>query len=323
VIERLNFYDVYGYLLPGVGLLAIVWLPFWIVTGYKLPAELSSALAVVFVGYVAGHAISRVSMLAFPHGHVEGKRRRFPSDVYLDESDQSIAPDIKKEIISAIAKRFSIQTQDEPDHDAADVDQRRRNAFMLCRRALLQHRVGSYAEQFEGLYALMRGWLVVAWLSATYNIGWAIAPGVSWILSSLKIPASYAEFLKPGIVAGALLAALGIAFIGVSIRDYRRERDARRERRQSDYDPLPFRFLAFGMVPLGLFLCLRNAPNGIASWDKIFGLLGVAAVSWLIGMRFHSAYHYFAGLFAQHVYRDFYVLERYDAKAVGAASEVS
>jgi hypothetical protein len=109
VIERLNFYDVYGYLLPGVALLGVIWLPFWVVTRYELPAALSSALAILFVGYVAGHFISRVSTLAFPSSRVERaqgakdgaparpERRRLPSDYILDDSESSIAPISREE----------------------------------------------------------------------------------------------------------------------------------------------------------------------------------------------------------------------------------
>jgi hypothetical protein len=198
---------------------------------------------------------------------------------------------------------------------------------MLCRRALLQHEVGSYAEQFEGLYALMRGWLTVAWLSAAYNMGWAIAPLIPEFLAPIRIPKLSIAFVapfRPDLVAGIVLAGLSVAFILVSVRDYRRERDVRRQLRQpTQYNPLPFRLLAFAMVPLGALLRLKNPPDGIASWDTAYVLIGAAVLSWLIGLRLHSAYHYFAELFALHVYRDFYVLERYRPAPLGGAPEVS
>jgi hypothetical protein len=66
VIERLNFYDLYGYLLPGVVLTAAAWAPFGL-SGCGWPSpQLSSAILALVFGYVLGtrlHEISRESLL--------------------------------------------------------------------------------------------------------------------------------------------------------------------------------------------------------------------------------------------------------------------
>ena len=66
MIERFNFYDVYGYLLPGLALLGLVWLPFLILK-HKWPEnELLSAVVVLAIGYVVGHVLQNVATTAFP-----------------------------------------------------------------------------------------------------------------------------------------------------------------------------------------------------------------------------------------------------------------
>jgi hypothetical protein len=57
MIERFNFYDIYGYLLPGAVLLSLGWLPVGIVTGEWPPAEIELALIGGIVSYLLGHLL--------------------------------------------------------------------------------------------------------------------------------------------------------------------------------------------------------------------------------------------------------------------------
>jgi hypothetical protein len=192
-----------------------------------------------------------------------------------------------------IRHRFELSVGEQSEQDDG-VGRRRNAAFMLCRRALLQGKVGSYAEQFEGLYTLMRGWTAVAWISVTYLAGWIIGYSIS-----------------TPILPGTLLALSIGAVVLIAIHDYRRERNVRRGQRPPQYDPWPFRAVAISMLPLGALLLLELAPYARPTWQTISVLSGALAISLLLALRFHSAYHYFAGHFAETVYRDFYVLERY------------
>jgi hypothetical protein len=324
VIERLNFYDVYGYLLPGLGLLGVIWFPFWFVAHYELPAAWSSALVILVLGYLAGHALAPLSRLAFPHGRVlpatQGPgtatpaskgpailKRRAPSDYLLDRSDPTIAESVKRALGELIHRRFGIDVlgpaempmePDKRERAEAELTRRRTTAFMLCRRALLQHKVGSYAEQFEGLYALMRGWTTVAWMSVVYHLGW---------IGGRSIPD-----LVPVWTAEAGLAAAGAAVIAYGIHDYRRERDVRRLRRPPVlYDPWGFRLVTLALFFFGALVETQVRPASALQWSTVYTLAGVAAISGVLALRFHSVYHYFAGSFAETVYRDFYSLERY------------
>src|SRR5437016_14080920 len=88
--ERFNFYDVYGYLIPGFVLLGLIWLPIRIVTGEAPSLDFGDALSGLLGAYVLGHVLSTVTALAFPSGRriAPGDIRR-PSDDLLDRSASS------------------------------------------------------------------------------------------------------------------------------------------------------------------------------------------------------------------------------------------
>src|SRR4051794_30126801 len=77
MIERLNFYDVYGYLLPGSFLLFLLWLPFGIVTGAWPPGEVTSALIAVVIAYITGHLLQGLIREVLPSDLPPA--RRYPS----------------------------------------------------------------------------------------------------------------------------------------------------------------------------------------------------------------------------------------------------
>lgn len=67
MIQRFNFYDIYGYLVPGVVLLTAFWLPFGLVLGRWPSADWSSALVGLVFAYLAGHILRTVTESALPH----------------------------------------------------------------------------------------------------------------------------------------------------------------------------------------------------------------------------------------------------------------
>jgi hypothetical protein len=155
------------------------------VSGWTLPAALSSALFALVVAYVAGHLVQALAR-----------------------------------VIHLILARFSLDIGTAPD--PAELTARRDEAFLLCRRALIQQKAGSYAEQFEGMYALMRGLATVAGLSATYHLGWASGraiPGegmtcLGWGLVGLSVVAAFAV-LGSSFKTASSLAASDIAVLVV------------------------------------------------------------------------------------------------------------
>ncbi len=89
MIEKLNFYDVYGYLIPGLVLIGLFWIPFGLVLHQWPKAELASAILVLVLAYVLGHLIQiTVRGMLPPTVKDPLGNTRFPSDMLLDSESQ-------------------------------------------------------------------------------------------------------------------------------------------------------------------------------------------------------------------------------------------
>jgi hypothetical protein len=294
MIDRLNFYDLYGYLLPGLAVLGVLWFPLWVVAGKQLPDAWSSAIIALAFCYVIGHLLQQLARDAFPQGFVGGDgSRRFPSDYLLDTTNewlsaeypgslrgQHLVPEVRAGVVTKIAVTFGLDVGS-PARPGLEVVQRRQDAFLLCRRALLQRGAGSYAEQFEGMYAMMRGLLAAATFSLFYNAGWAFG----WVTRPWA----------PGVLAAVtvylvLATAVVTALVGERSRI--------------------FWGLTTALFPLGLYLSGSSSTASTVTPERMIAFGAVLIGSWLARQQFQAAYRFFAVAFAATVYRDFYVLMR-------------
>lgn len=272
MIERLNFYDIYGYLLPGLTFLGLMWLPFGLVAQRWPPAEWSSALAALVFGYIVGHVLHGLAEQAFP---LEVKDRngelRLPSDILLDDQDESFSPEVKSRLVDRIQIRFNIDVGGARNPDPEVRKKRRQDAFLLCRRALLQEGGRSYAEQFQGMYALMEGVMAAGILAAAYHLGWALAR------------------FSPPLLQDVLLY-MGVAGLVVVVIAYKTTK-------------------VFWWIGTLLFVLgdLLGTSKGI-SLQTSFLLLGICLTSLFVSLRCYIAYRTFAWHFAATVYRDFCAL---------------
>jgi hypothetical protein len=155
--------------------------------------------------------------------------------------------------------------------------------FFLCRRALLREDVASYAEQFEGMYTMMRGLAAVSVVGAFYYAGWALADSV--VTPTFVNAAPYAAFI----------GLLSIAT--VTLFDW--------SRLQSSL----LWVVAVLSFLVGLYLGAVVATAALP-YDAISLLWVLSAAAVYSAIRFYQGYRYFAVQFATTVYRDFYVLER-------------
>ncbi len=136
MIQRFNFYDIYGYLVPGLTFLAMMWLPFGLVYHYWPPAPLSSglaaasALAAVILGYVVGHILQTLAIAAIPPTVLDtkSKQRRLPSDLLLDDDGPFFSAQFRKKLLDRIRDRSGIGVQGDTTKDA-DLRKRRDDAF--------------------------------------------------------------------------------------------------------------------------------------------------------------------------------------------------
>ncbi len=157
MIEKFNFYDIYGYFLPGAAFLAVLWLPYGLLKQSWPSNSWSSAIIGIALAYVAGHLIQSVATFAIPPSNVKsetGQIRNF-SEIYLDPKDpkDAVLPEPFRDKIQAlIAAQFGLDLQVSRKGDDA-IDKLRNNAFLAARQMLIQGKAVSYAEQFQGMYA--------------------------------------------------------------------------------------------------------------------------------------------------------------------------
>src|SRR5437899_917034 len=101
-MDRFNFYDLYGYLLPGLVTLGLLGLPFRLIPGFQLPTEWSATFVALVFGYVVGHILQAVATPAFPHT-VNGRPY---SAIYLDANDTTLSAELKSRLAERVKTDF-------------------------------------------------------------------------------------------------------------------------------------------------------------------------------------------------------------------------
>lgn len=190
MVEKFNFYDIYGYLMPGLVLTGLLWLPFGVLWHIWPKAEFSSAILVLLFAYVLGHVMQS---LRVPTSEMQDKKGcwRHPSNVLLDHDNTALAVETKDKILALSEKYFEIDLrpkQNDPKDSLKHVDGRRESAFFQARSALLKNKgekTSVYWEQFEGLYAMMRNIMLASAAGAFYFLGWSASytSGLGRVLS--------------------------------------------------------------------------------------------------------------------------------------------
>ncbi|HMG86744.1 MAG TPA: hypothetical protein VK574_13520 [Terracidiphilus sp.] len=173
MVEKFNFYDIYGYLIPGLVLIGLAWIPMGLLWGQWPKQEIASAILLLLLAYLLGHLIQGLSYDILPSSMTDSEgHQRYPSNVLLDATDTSLDQETKKRIRSLSTKHFDINL------DAQGGDLRRAAVFFQARSALLKQKGdkgAAYWEQFEGLYAMTRNVSLAMGIGAFYMWGWALA----------------------------------------------------------------------------------------------------------------------------------------------------
>jgi hypothetical protein len=284
MIEKFNFYDVYGYFLPGAAFLAVLWMPFGLVGGFGHSNNWSSAIIGAAFAYIVGHLIQSVATNAIPSWEVKSPsgRNRYPSEIFLDPADRELPQPAKEKIAKLIESQFGLNVRIDVAGDDA-IDKTRNNGFLFARQVLIQGQAVSYAEQFQGMYALTRGLVSVFALGFAYWLGWAAAAVRNSFLGGVEVL----------LVSGTMLALINISAILL----------------RKIPDPLKKRKVELGYASLLLVACLAiGYALGIryTATPRQSALLAFLAGWALIAcLRAYGAYKFFAGRFASTVWRDY------------------
>jgi hypothetical protein len=273
VSERFNFYDIYGYLIPGLTLVTLLWLPFGIIQPSSLNAGLGAAAAAVLVGYIVGHFVAATAggLISAKTARSKDGQPAFPSIVLLNPSDDKLNPELKTRLAKNVAASFSLDLHvgEEADDHIGNI---RQAAFFLCRPVV--NKITAYPEQFEGLYAMMSSVAIDFALGFAYMLGWTAA--------------CYVNFADATLVAYAGIALALLAVVAFAVRDARTPRNA--------VSALALLFFCCAYV-LGLQTAIP--PDRM----PVFPI--IAALCLAASFRFKSQYRYFANEFAKAVWTYF------------------
>lgn len=291
MIQNLNFYDIYGYLIPGLTLSILIWLPLGLIEKRWPTADWTSALVAVVIGYVVGHVLQVLARNALPSKTMHG---RYPSDALLDKEQKSFSQVLKARLRVRIEKLsgIDVRTDLESKDITEEVRTQRREAFLFCRDTLLTAKIISYAEQMQGMYTLTNGLTVAFSLGAAQNLGWALS-GIQ--RSTLEIVASL--FVGLGLAGAILVAVLG------SRKNASSSEAARMTRARWTVG-----FAMAALLGSGYILGVGRVSN----LDQRGRLAVVALTCVFSGLTCFASYKYFTKVYAETIYRAFNLYEKPD-----------
>jgi hypothetical protein len=264
--------------------LALIWLPFGITRHFWPSNAFSSAIAALAFAYILGHILQSLASTVFPSKATDSKGKgRYPSSFFLDPQDDTFPPEFKSQLEKEVAATFGLNLNvSSYGGDAKEIDSRRRTAFFLCRSLLVREEVVSYGEQFEGLYALMRGLAASFWLASAYFAGWAASV---WDNQCFK------QLTLGGAFAGLVIATIATGFLVANPR----------EDRIFAFDVITFVSLLVSLFCLGVRF--GNSQTLASNHAITLGIIAIVAL--FAGGRCFRGYRYYAEQFARAIWRDF------------------
>jgi hypothetical protein len=293
MIDKFNFYDIYGYFIPGAALLLLLWLPIGLTRGAAPPTDLGSAVIGAVVSYVVGHLLHMICTKAIPSTIVRDGKRRKPSDVVVDDTDTNFASEFKTQLAALVKKQFGLDIATNKIGDPA-VDRVRGDAFNLARHALQHTKEVSYAEQLQGMYTLTRGLTACFATACAYYIGWASSVfHDGWVDCAVLVVITI-SLLTADNLTGMLWNRPDVA---LEKEEKRKEDNLKKSLENWSTGALLLAALAAGFL-LGRYF----QPTAMKA-----AILGFCAMGALLALfRCFMAYKSFSFSFATTVWRDFY-----------------
>lgn len=301
MIERFNFYDIYGYLLPGFTWLLLLALPFHVIFQFS-STSIPELTAVLAVAYVVGHLLGGFARGFLPsESHDIGLKGTDHQPLLVQRSvavlsekyqyKDKIYPDVKERLATAFNERFKFNPLDPAKPFDAGLVKR---LFFLCRTTLTQSKSASYVEQHQGMSSLTRSLAFAAWTAAAYYAVWAVTSAVAERAS------------RPGRWPLAIIIVAAGAAAAWAIR-WAIDREAK------DKTPV-VRFKLWHVESAFLTVALLMVAVACARWYPLshrasMGFAAGAGVLWVAALRFRSASDAFSSFWIQAIYEDFLVLQ--------------
>ncbi|MBZ5707409.1 MAG: hypothetical protein LAN63_18850 [Acidobacteriia bacterium] len=157
----------------------------------------------------------------------------------------------------------------------------------MARNTLLKSDAESYGQQFQGLYALMRGLAAAFWMGSAYTLGWSL-------FSILARWLDWVAFL--GWLGLAIATGIGFVFVFGNPKSKTR----------MILDRVTFASVLIALCASGVQL---GSYIGVSRTQSLAFMLIAAASVWC-GARCFSAYKHFAAEFARATWNDFLSYEK-------------
>lgn len=282
MIDKFNFYDIYGYVLPGAGILAVLWLPIGLTKKTWPAADFGSAIIAAAIAYIAGHLLQMIANHALPSSVATGDdgHKRYPSDLALDPNTD-LPQTVKAGIATLVKNKFHL-AMDVENVGTKEIDSVRRAAFFLARQSLIRAKEASYAEQFEGMYALTRGLTIVFVAGFSYLAGWGLS-----------------IFHLQNAVAVAIVLTAIFLLVAITIAAY----VLRSPEPQNRFSLEVCGGISLLLALLSIGYLLGGSYHVDSRHAVVFALLAV--IMFFCCLRSYGTYHSFARSFALTVWRDF------------------
>ena len=165
VFEQLNFYDIFGYLMPGavvVGCaLLLVDATFPDATSDLSAASGAELTGLLFLAYLVGHIVQAIARRIEPPLNAiiwDG----WPSEALLRPDDKRFTAEFKTALRKLVADRYALtETAGHGD------------VFAICYSYVIQNGIRRRVEAFLGLCGLSRGMVVASMVAALLLAGGA------------------------------------------------------------------------------------------------------------------------------------------------------
>ena len=316
--ERFNFFDIYGYLIPGFVLLGLLWLPVGIASGEVPNLKIADAVVGLLVAYILGHILSGITALAFPSGRKVSRREfQHPSDEMLDDRLHPERATFNAKLRTKVKDEYPVDlSQPTPE---PELRQLRDLVFRLCRDRLVAEGKGAYAEQFQGMYSMMRGISAASIITAYYLLGWLVSG--TWVQGQQThsatgdVPVTVAVL---GLIVAGLdfwlnpprnVATLQTETVTARAKATRLAQDPGKKRRllkrARDGWPVASFWLWVGGAALAGFILGGTYPSLPGRPGAVVAL---AAGAVFLAGRCYNAFQHFAWVFADTVYHNFLAL---------------